>query len=192
MRLRRVGLVGLMAVVACASLSPRPVGERHHVVVLPLADNALDFLYFAIAERAKLEAWFCLKGFVDRRTQNAVVSNISPVFVDSADGANIHGRPIDCDRGSDSANVIGTVHFHPGTNNCEFSDVDLITAHHLPYQIEAIMCRDSVSPRPRLQAVFRREIDSAYREIKKRIDNGAPERPRTYVAVYRYVSPPKP
>lgn len=158
---------------------------------MPLADNALDFLYFAIAERGRLEAWFCLRGFIDHRTKSAVVTGLAPLFVDSAAEANITGRPAECVRGGDSASIIGTVHFHPDLGQCEFSDVDLITAHYLPYAMEAIMCRDGSDPRPQLRTVFRREIDSAYTEIKRRLqDHGGP--PRTYTAIYRYVTPPKP
>lgn len=176
-------LYGLVALIGCASLSPRPESERQHFITSPIVDNALDFLYFAVAERARLEAWFCLRGFVDRRTENVVITNLSPVFVDSADGQNIHGRPADCRKGPDSLSVIGTVHFHPDFGQCEFSDIDLVTAYHLPFPIEAIMCKDHKNPRPHLRVAFRSDIDSAYKAIRRANGDG-PTEPRSFKPVY--------
>lgn len=181
----RLIFLASLAILACASV-PTKSRTHYEVAVLPLADNALDFLYYAIAERGRLEAWFCLRGFVDHGNRSAIVMNISPVFVDSADRSNIHGRPRGCAHGTDSASVIGTVHFHPDPGQCEFSDIDIVTAYNLPYQVEAIMCREDRNSRPELRAVFRPQIDSAYRALRPAADS---EPPRTFKAVYRYVRP---
>lgn len=175
----------VVALIACASLPQQPPSLRRQFMTTPIVDNALDFLYVAIAERGGLEAWFCLRGFVDKRTENAVIQNIAPVFVDSADGANIHGRPADCRHGLDSSTVIGTVHFHPGMNQCVFSDTDLVTAHYLPYAVTAIVCRDDANPRPHLRLSFRAEFDSAYREIRKTWGPG-PTGERSFTPTYVY------
>lgn len=181
--------LGLMTLAACASLPHQPEGERRVFLTTPIVENALDFLYFAIAERAQLEAWFCLRGFVDRRTENVIIRNITPVFVDSADGQNIIGRPADCAQ-QDSASVIGTVHFHPDMNQCLFSDVDIITAHYLPYRLTAIVCRDAKNPRPHLRVAFRSEIDSAFKAIKKTNGGDTPDG-RTFTPVYIYRPRPR-
>lgn len=176
--------LAFLTLIACASIQ-HPQSERRHFITTPIVENALDFLYFAIAERAGLEAWFCLRGFVDWRTENVMVQNITPVFVDSADGENIHGRPAECRRGQDSAQIIGTVHFHPSMNQCEFSDVDFVTAHYLPYSVTAIMCKDTLNPRPHLVMAFRSEIDSAFRANKKKSGGSNPET-RTFKPLYVY------
>lgn len=169
-----------IAVWSCVHVSPM----RRQFVVAPLAENALDFLYFAIAQRAGLEAWFCLRGYVDRASDNVFIQNISPVFVDSADGANIHGRPAGCRQGADSASVIGTVHFHPDMNECDFSDADIVTAHWLALPTTAIVCRDIIDTVPHLRLVYRAEVDSAYDALPK-VGDGAVGG-RRFTPIYRY------
>jgi len=189
-RISKVTALCTLAVIACASIPPS-VHLTQQYVSTPLLDNALDFLYFAVARRAGLEGWFCLKGYVEPRTSNAILQTISPIYVDSADGANIIGRPDACRAGGDSSSVIGTVHFHPSMNACEFSATDIITAHHLPYQIEAIVCRDDADTLPHLLVAFRREIDSAYTALMSQ-PGGEAHAPRIFTPTYRFLQHARP
>ena len=161
-----------------STVQPEPAG----IVLSPLVQNNLDFLYFAIAEKGGLEASFCMLGWTKDRT--ALVGRIAPVWVDSADFANLHHKPRSC---SDST-TIGIVHLHPpGEGYCDLSDTDVISAHYLPWPTTAIVCKEHPDSLPKLVMVFRPEFDERWRNLPKGTDEGPP---RTFVPAYRYRRPP--
>lgn len=161
------------------AIQPEPAG----IVLTPVVQNNLDFLFFAIADKGELEASFCMLGWADARTGTALISRITPVWVDSADNANLHHRPSTC---SDST-TIGIVHFHPGVGYCDLSDVDITAAHLLPWPSTGIVCREHADSMPKLIVVFRPEFDAAYAKLPKGNGN---QPPRTFTATYRYRRPP--
>lgn len=171
-------VIAVLNMVGCAK--PRiesPAPKDGVVVVAPVVENNLDFLYFAIAERGKLEAWFCLQGYNDTVRRNVLISGVVPVWVDSADDSNIVGRPAGCPRGS-----VGTVHFHPVGNYCALSSIDVNTAHYLPYEISAVVCKDGT--RPRMVIVRRKQFDETWNALPW--DNSPA---RIFTPVYRYIPP---
>lgn len=161
------------------AIQPEPAG----IVLTPVVQNNLDFLFFAIADKGGLEASFCMLGWADTRRRTALISRITPVWVDSADNANLHHRPSSC---ADST-TIGIVHFHPGVGYCELSGVDIVSAHLLPWPSTGIICREHADSMPKLIVVFRPEFDAAYAKLPKK-EGGSP--PHTFTATYRYRRPP--
>lgn len=176
-----IAALGILALnlLGCArprtALTPSPT-----VVVAPIVQNNLDFLFFSIADRGGLEAWFCLVGFHDKKTKNVLIQSITPVWVDSADASNISGRPTGC-----MSNTVGTIHFHPGVGYCSLSTIDINTAHYLPYEIAGIVCRDSAAARPRILLVRREEFDKIWNELPWCPSCAT----RPYTPVYRYRPP---
>lgn len=173
-----IALIPIFAIFGCAGRVvreepiPQPV-----IVVAPIVQNNLDFLYFAIAERGGLEAWFCMLGFYDPKSGALLIQGITPVWVDSASGSAIMGRPRNC-----PPNVtIGTVHFHPSVGYCALSPIDIVTAHNMPYPAVAIVCQEERG-KPQFQIHLRKEIDEFWRNIP--VDTNA--RPFTFTPIYRY------
>ena len=173
-------LIGLAIVVPLTSCSPRRVvstpAPTPIIVVAPIVHNNLDFLYFAIADRGGLEAWFCMLGFNDPKTGALLIQGITPVWVDSANGSAIIGRPAGCP----AKVTVGTIHFHPGIDYCAFSPTDINTAHRLPFQSMAIVCRDNDGQR-KVLIVLRKEIDQMWSNIV--IDTS---KHFSFTPIYRY------
>ena len=156
-----VGLSILMPLASCSQGRPVTVPKPEPVVVIsPTVHNNLDFLYFAIAERGGLEAWFCMLGFSDPKTGNLLIQGITPVWVDSANGSAIMGRPSGCP----TPVTVGTVHFHPGTGYCDLSNIDINTAYRLPFPSVAIVCKED-DGKPQILVSLRKEIEERWRKI---------------------------
>ena len=173
-------LVGLYLITSLLGCSPRRVESTPAptpiIVVAPIVHNNLDFLYFAIADRGGLEAWFCMLGFNDPKTGALLIQGITPVWVDSANGSAIIGRPAGCP----AKVTVGTIHFHPGIDYYAFSPTDINTAHRLPFQSMAIVCRDNDGQR-KVLIVLRKEIDQMWSNIV--IDTS---KHFSFTPIYRY------
>lgn len=124
----------LAATVACFSST-----QETQLLLSPLVKNNIDFTYF-MADKANTEAWFCMTGFIDRVSQNALVVQLSPMWVDSSSGSHLSGI-LTCNPKDD--HTVGVIHYHPGTGYCELSDTDISTAHRSQYEHFAFVCRDS-------------------------------------------------
>ena len=171
-------LIGLAIIVPLTSCTPRRLVSQPSpvVVVSPIVQNNLDFLYFAIADRGGLEAWFCMIGFHDKKTGNLLVQGITPVWIDSANGSAMVGRPATCPQQI----TIGTVHFHPNEGYCELSSVDINTAHHLPFPAVAIVCKEG--GKQKILIVLRKEFD----EMWGKLSFDPSTRPFSFTPIYRY------
>lgn len=172
----------------CVQTAPAPQVLKYQTIVKPLLANHLDFLFFAITEKAKLEAWFCLQGYVSDSTENVYLLGIAPLWVDSADSHNIMGRPGAC---QEHPNVIGTIHFHPNIATCRLSDVDVIGAYRSTEKVAAVVCKEHADSSPVISLMGRRELAERYAQIPKGKGKGDGTQGRTFTAVYRYNRPPK-
>lgn len=172
---------------ACAK--PRTVQPTPQLVLSPLVQNNIAFFYHAVTEVAKLEASFCLSGYVSEKTETALITRLIPVWIDSAGVAALWHRPATC---PDSQNVVGIVHFHPPHssqwNSCEFSDTDVIAAHWNKYPLTAIVCKAQNDSFPRMIIMFRKEFDEKWKAIKPDTTSGPT--PAPWKATYRYRRPP--
>lgn len=177
------------ALLTCCTRRPElaPAPEPQ-VEVASLARNNIAFFYFAVAEKAKLEASFCMRGFVDTVKRVVLVQGLLPVWIDSASEGSLFHRPMGCkDTTVFGRSVIGSLHFHPPWGTCELSATDIISAHYSPYAITGVVCKkDSL---PRLEIIFRKEFDEAYNRIKSDTTRGTISSTGVYTITYRFRRP---
>ena len=176
-----VGVIIMASLLACNKKVETAPIMRNQIVMSTLVHNNLDFLYFAIADRGGLEAWFCMVGYHDVPTGNTLISTLSPVWVDSADGGHIIGRPRGC-----GLNTVGTVHFHPGVGYCELSSTDIRTSHNLALPVTAIVCREHQDSLPTFKILRREEYEARWRTLQ--VDTTW-RPPVNFTAIYRYQRP---
>lgn len=187
-----LGIAALIIVLAnmlggCMRIEAQPKPEpQPSVVITSVAQNHLDFFYFAIAERGKLEASFCMVGFHDKKTGAILVQSLLPIWVDSASNGSLFHRPSDCQK---EAGVIGVLHFHPPRFSCDMSDVDVIAAHWNAYDLTGIVCKPGSLPK--LEITRRKEFELAFEQLHPDTTKAvAVSSTGLYEIVYRFHRPP--
>lgn len=157
--------------------------STHKVFITDIVHNNIDFFFFAIAERANLEAVFCVAGKHDEVKSETVMSELQFAWIDSAGANQLAFRSGRCDK----EGVIGTVHFHPGGGACGLSVDDIYSANVHPWPIMAIVCQEKKGDRPNIVVVSRQR----FANDRQMLDRG--ELVAKYNAksatVYRYRKP---
>jgi hypothetical protein len=182
----RKALLALMLSTAAQAQQPAPYEQRSpskNVVLAGDVHNNIDFLYTAIAQRANLEAAFCILGTVDSTADSVHLEMLVPVWIDSASGGNASIRTGSCTM----PNTIGIVHFHPGVGFCRLSGADIASAHYLPWPVTAIVCTEKPGGKPKIVVVHKKVVDEDWTNLERdgRISRGS----GGYTATYRYRKP---
>jgi hypothetical protein len=147
------------------------------VVVSELVQNNIDFFY-TMADRAELEAPFCMMGKVDPKKNTATISELRLTRVDSASNGNIF---FDADSCSKSGSI-GLLHFHTGVGFCKLSADDIVFAHESDRPAIAFVCREKADEDPKLIVVLREVFDAEWEKLRagKVISRDASRPPVTY------------
>ena len=154
------------------------------VSVSPIVHNNIDFLYFAVAIKAGMEAVFCMMGTADTVAKKFFISEVSIAWVDSASHFAMMYKPSRCTR----PDVIGTMHFHPTNSACELSAADLETANGLAWPVTAIVCVRRGSSTPTIVLLHREEFRAKWEKV---LSSSGGLAPFGFVPIYRYVPPDK-